>query len=112
MSSRLKVYLAGPDVFLPDAVSRGRQKKELCAHCGFEGLFSFDNEISGDRFGTRVDLLIYRANVAMIHEADLGIFNLTPFRGSSAESAPYSNSVCSRRWRNRYSDTQAMLMIF
>ena len=85
MASRLKVYLAGPDVFLPDAVSRGRQKKELCALYGFEGLFPFDNEISGDRFGTRADLLIYRANVAIIHEADLGIFNLTPFRGSSAD---------------------------
>jgi nucleoside 2-deoxyribosyltransferase len=86
MASRPKVYLAGPDVFLPDAVSIGRRKKELCAHYGFEGLYPFDNEISGDHLGTRVDLLIYRANVAMIHEADFGIFNLTPFRGSSADA--------------------------
>ena len=85
MASRLRVYLAGPDVFLPDAVAIGRRKKELCAHYGFEGLYPFDNEISGDHLGTRVDLLIYRANVAMIHEADFGIFNLTPFRGSSAD---------------------------
>src|SRR5262249_53363963 len=28
---------------------------------------------------------IYRANVAMIRMADLGIFNLTPFRGPSAD---------------------------
>ena len=32
-----------------------------------------------------MDLLIYRANVEMIRQADLGTFNLTPFRGSSAD---------------------------
>jgi nucleoside 2-deoxyribosyltransferase len=33
-----------------------------------------------------MDRLIYRANEAMIREADLGIFNLTPFRGPSADA--------------------------
>ena len=66
MASRPKVYLAGPDVFLPDAVSIGRRKKELCAHYGFEGLYPFDNEISGDHLGTRVDLLIYRGGIEVV----------------------------------------------
>jgi nucleoside 2-deoxyribosyltransferase len=92
MASRPKVYLAGPDVFLPNAASIGQRKKELAAHYGFEGLFPFDNEVSkgevskGGQGGARADLLIYRANVAMIREADLGIFNLTPFRGTSADA--------------------------
>lgn len=85
MAGRPKVYLAGPDVFLPDAIAIGQRKKELCAAFGFEGLFPFDNEIAPNSLGERVDLQIYRANVAMIQEADLGIFNLTPFRGSSAD---------------------------
>jgi len=80
-----KVYLAGPDVFLPDAIAAGRRKKELCAEFGFEGLYPFDNEISPTASGERVDRLIYRANERMIRRADFGIFNLTPFQGPSAD---------------------------
>jgi nucleoside 2-deoxyribosyltransferase len=78
-----KIYLAGPDVFLPDAIAIGRRKKELCAQYGFEGLYPFDNEIDPNVVGA--DKLIYRANEKMIKRADLGIFNLTPFRGPSAD---------------------------
>lgn len=81
-----KVYLAGPDVFLPDAVAIGARKKELCAKYGFEGLYPFDNEIPSNLHGERIDRLIYRANERMIRAADLGICNLTPFRGASADS--------------------------
>jgi nucleoside 2-deoxyribosyltransferase len=81
----LKVYLAGPDVFLPDAVAVGIRKKELCAAYGFEGLYPFDNEISPSLSGDRIDRLVYRANEQMIRCADFGIFNLTPFRGPSAD---------------------------
>jgi nucleoside 2-deoxyribosyltransferase len=79
------VYLAGPEVFLPDAVAIGHRKKDLCAAYGFEGLYPFDNEISPSLSGERVDRLIYRANERMIRCADFGIFNLTPFRGPSAD---------------------------
>src|SRR5437588_740576 len=81
----LKVYLAGPDVFLPDAVELGNRKKQLCSAYGFEGLFPFDNEISPRTAGERIDRLIYRANERMIRRADFGIYNLTPFRGPSAD---------------------------
>lgn len=82
---RLTVYLAGPDVFLPNAIEIGQRKKELCTRYGFVGLYPFDNEVSPKQKSDRIDLLIYRANVAMIRSADLGIFNLTPFRGPSAD---------------------------
>jgi nucleoside 2-deoxyribosyltransferase len=81
----LKVYLAGPEVFLTDAISIGTSKKRLCAEYGFEGLYPFDNEVAPDGSGTRVDIVIYRANVAMMQDADFGILNLTPFRGPSAD---------------------------
>jgi nucleoside 2-deoxyribosyltransferase len=82
----MKIYLAGPDVFLPDAVGMGRRKKELCRAYGFEGLFPFDSEVDPNAGAEPIDRLIYRANEAMIREADLGIFNLTPFRGPSADA--------------------------
>lgn len=83
MRIRPKIYLAGPEVFHADAGDIGRRKKDLCAGCGFEGLDPADAEIGP--LGEGCDRLIYRANMRMIGEADCGIFNLTPFRGPSAD---------------------------
>ncbi|KPW90352.1 hypothetical protein ALP58_200137 [Pseudomonas savastanoi] len=41
------VYLAGFDVFRPDAVEYGRYLKALCSAHGLEGLYPFDNEVRG-----------------------------------------------------------------
>ena len=80
----MKIYLAGPDVFLPDAAAAGRLKKEVCARFGLEGLFPLDNEITGES-GPELSLRIFRSNLAMMEEADAVIANLTPFRGPSAD---------------------------
>jgi nucleoside 2-deoxyribosyltransferase len=85
MADRLQVYLAGPEVFLPDAVEIGRRKKVLCERYGFIGLYPFDNEAMPVA-GERLDRVIYRENVHMIRRADFGIANLTPFRGPSADA--------------------------
>jgi nucleoside 2-deoxyribosyltransferase len=85
MTRPLKIYLAGPEVFLPEAIAVGQRKKDLCKLYGFEGLYPLDSDDVRDANGTRVDLLIYRACVAHMRAADLGIFNLTPFRGPSAD---------------------------
>ena len=76
-----KIYLAGPDVFLPDALDVGRQKKELCRRFGFEGLFPLDLQMEGEPSGTD----IFRADMALLRQADIGLFNLSPFRGPSAD---------------------------
>ena len=80
-----KAYLAGPEVFLPNAIEIGRNKKSLCRLYGFEGLFPFDNEVDPSGHEARIDHLIYQANVAMMEEADFIVVNLTPFRGPSAD---------------------------
>jgi nucleoside 2-deoxyribosyltransferase len=82
---KLRVYLAGPEVFLIDAIDIGRRKKALCSKYGFEGLYPFDNEVSKYGVETSVDLLIYRTNITLLRDSDFGIFNLTPFRGPSAD---------------------------
>ena len=84
MNERPKIYLAGPEVFLADAKDICARKRELCAALGFEGLVPFDNE--APPAGDRRDLSIYRANVAMIREADCGVFNLTQFRGPHSDA--------------------------
>ena len=81
----LSIYLAGPEVFLPDAVEIGRQKQQLCARYGFNGLYPLDNEIT-PKAGERLDELIYQANKALMQRADFGICNLSPFRGPGADA--------------------------
>ncbi len=41
----MKIYLAGPDVFLPDAIEIGRRKVEICARHGVTGLYPLDNKV-------------------------------------------------------------------
>ena len=79
-----RVYLAGPEVFLPDAVDIGRRKVELCTRHGLIGLYPLDNAI--DPTANDASLLIFRGNEAMMIEADAMIANLTPFRGPSADA--------------------------
>jgi nucleoside 2-deoxyribosyltransferase len=79
-----KIYLAGPDVFLPDPVEMGRRKKEICARYGLTGLFPLDNEI--DPVAKDASLQIFRSNETLMKEADAIIANLTPFRGPTADT--------------------------
>lgn len=78
----IKVYLAGPDVFLPDAMTVGRAKKAACAEIGWHGLFPLDNEVESDGWTPAETAdAIYRANLAMMGKADVVLANMTPFRG-------------------------------
>lgn len=80
------VYLAGPEVFLADAVAVGEAKKALCAAHGLRGLFPLDNAL--DLAGLtpqEAGRAIFRANVALMRAADAIIANLTPFRGPGCD---------------------------
>lgn len=79
--ARKKLYLAGPDVFLADARAVGERKRALCWEFGFEGLFPLDNDEDVGGNAPR----IFRDNCALMQQADIGLFNLTPFRGPSAD---------------------------
>lgn len=80
----MKIYLAGPDVFLPDAVDIGRRKVELCARHGVIGLFPLDNVIN--LAAPDASRQIFHANEAMMNDADAIVANLTPFRGPGADA--------------------------
>ena len=79
----MKIYLAGPDVFLPDAVEIGKRKVEICARHGVSGLFPLGNTV--DLAAERASLAIFRGCEAMMEAADAIIANLTPFRGPGAD---------------------------
>jgi nucleoside 2-deoxyribosyltransferase len=79
----MKIYLAGPDVFLPDALEVGKRKAEICARHGLSGLYPLDNTV--DLAVERTSLAIFRGCEAMMETADAIIANLTPFRGPGAD---------------------------
>lgn len=78
------IYLAGPEVFLPDAAAIGESKRRICSHYGFIGLFPLDNGLDLQA-GKSVAAAIFGANMKMLAGADLILANLTPFRGVSAD---------------------------
>jgi nucleoside 2-deoxyribosyltransferase len=80
----MRVYLAGPEVFLPEAAEIGREKRTICARYGLIGLFPLDNELAPPK-GKALSTAIYRGNLDMLRRCDAIIANLTPFRGVSAD---------------------------
>ena len=75
----MKLYLAGPDVFRPDAPAWAEQARALCAARGHVALIPLDCvETSAPG--------IYRANIELIRAADAVLANLEPFRGCEPDS--------------------------
>lgn len=82
----MKVYLAGPDVFLPDPLGMAARKRAICAAYGLAGIFPVDSHPAHpEEAGTPRWLWIYRRNEGHMRDADAVIANLTPFRGPSAD---------------------------
>lgn len=82
----MRIYLAGPEVFLDNAAAVGAAKKAICARHGLTGLFPLDTALSVDGLEPRQrGRAIYAANLRLIRSADAMIANLTPFRGPSAD---------------------------
>lgn len=81
-----RVYLAGPDVFLPDAAAVAKSKRRLCESYGFAGISPVDHELDVSGLSKHeAALRIAAANEEAIRNSDLVVANLTPFRGPSAD---------------------------
>jgi len=77
-AGRPRVYLAGPEVFLPDASAVGAAKVARCATFGFEGVFPLDPAIDDA-------MAAFDHCVALMATCDLAVANMTPFRGPSMD---------------------------
>ena len=78
----MKVYLAGPEVFLPDAVEIGRSKVEICHSYDLIGLFPLDLDAPAP---PATSAGIFAACLSALRAAVAIIANLTPFRGVGAD---------------------------
>jgi len=79
----MKVYLAGPEVFLPNAFAIFQEKKTICAKLGVVGAAPFDNELelSPHTPPHQAAEIIYQENIDLIQQCDAVVANITPFRG-------------------------------
>lgn len=85
--TRPKAYLAGPDVFLPDARRALAIKADICRAAGLEPLSPVDGGEGGDAAdpATRA-AAIARGNEALMDRADLTVADFTPFRGPGMDA--------------------------
>ena len=81
----MRVYLAGPEVFLADAADIAGAKRAICAAQGLTGIFPLEPPPVAPDPGLPEWLRISQANEAHIRSCDALVANLTPFRGPSAD---------------------------
>lgn len=80
MQARGAIYLAGPDVFRPDADAIGKTLKAMCHGYGLEGFWPGDNKIDSADL-TAPARQLFNANLDMIRRAAAVVANISPFRG-------------------------------
>jgi nucleoside 2-deoxyribosyltransferase len=81
-------YLAGPDVFLPDAPAHAARKSAICAAHGITALPPLNEDVASLAAMPEAEAwrVIFAKDIAMMERADIVIANLTPFRGASADA--------------------------
>jgi nucleoside 2-deoxyribosyltransferase len=79
-------YLAGPDVFLPNAAAHAATKVEICRRLGLRGLPPLNEDAETAATELEVWQAVYEKDVAMMEKSDIIIANLTPFAGASADA--------------------------
>jgi nucleoside 2-deoxyribosyltransferase len=81
-----RVYLAGPDVFFPDAKGRGEMRKKWCNEAGLEGVYPLDSGVDLEGLNPmEKGFAIYDANIELILSCEGVLADITPFRGPSAD---------------------------
>ena len=86
----MRAYLAGPDIFLPEARQWAERKKAICARHGLIGVSPLDQlpDQPSDWAALPKWQRIALRNETLIRSCDVMIANLTPFRGPSADVGP------------------------
>lgn len=92
MTDTVKVYLAGPEVFLPDAAPVVEQMRQQCRDHGLVPIAPLDAGIEDDAAAAEAadeapdSVEIFEKNVSRIRESDAVIANVNHFRGSEPDS--------------------------
>ncbi len=87
------IYLAGPEVFLPDPIATGELKKQRIQQLSetsqwpftLVGLYPMDNKIPDFKPNRETGIRIYEANLQLMQKADFIAANMVRFRGPSMD---------------------------
>lgn len=84
------MYLAGPEVFHPQAVALGQARKAVCARYSLDGVFPLDGappmaDLDDSAGRRRLALALFDTCIDHLGSCAGVIANLTPFRGPSAD---------------------------
>lgn len=86
MKKTKKIYLAGPEVFLPNAFSILESNKRLLEEKGFSAYSPFDGNVSPEeKRDLRLAKCIFEENCRLIRESDLVLANCNFFRGACVD---------------------------
>lgn len=84
--NKVKLYLAGPEVFLPNVLEIRSKKLKICDDFGFFGVFPVDESyLPALQTKRNEGLYLCRKNKRLIAQATGIIANVTPFRGVSID---------------------------
>src|SRR4051812_24768403 len=80
------LWLAGPELWLPDHEAQAARQRALCLESGLDAIVPtrLPPGEGGDEMAARE---FYAARMAQLRQADAAVVNLTPFRGPSADTA-------------------------
>lgn len=84
--NKLKIYIAGPDVFLKNALEDLNKKKDFCQENGFIGMIPFDGNVDFSQSNEKIREDIYKANIEMIQDCDIVIANINNFRHNEQDA--------------------------
>lgn len=79
----MKIYLAGPGVFLPNAKDWGRRLASACAAQGLEGQYPLDQDLPAGLDKAAQRRWIFTQNCALIRASDAIFADLRAFRSDS-----------------------------
>jgi nucleoside 2-deoxyribosyltransferase len=79
-------YLAGPDVFLPNAAAHAARKVAICRRFGLHALPPLNEDVDTAAHALDAWQAIYDKDIALMERCDIIIANLTPFAGASADA--------------------------
>ena len=86
MPSRPRIYLAGPDVFRPDAAQYFALLAAMCERNGLQALAPSDGMVPVDTPESEIAQRIFEINMGLLQQAEGVIANLAPFRGIEPDS--------------------------
>ena len=89
MTKAMSIYLAGPEVFLPDARDILKQKSSIAREIGFDPIAPGDADIAACEMKFLKCVAISAYDEKLMSSAAVIVANLTPFRGVSADTGTY-----------------------